>query len=291
VVSSETTIAVGLNSGGQALASVAGGFAGGAVSGGAQGAVLGAINAFGSFGIGEAFNAHGAAAANMSNGAKAGHVAAHAALGCGMAAAAGGSCRAGGMAAGFSALAGHIPGISDTKLVGRMLIGGVASKLGGGEFANGALSAAFEYLYNYCGVNGCTPTDSGNLRGTDPKYGSGAYGAGRGKVIHEGQDFLAEAGQEIVAPVSGRVSRSNPYRDDSHFTGIRITTEDGTVVKTFYVKAYDGIIGTTVKQGQPIGTAQDLQVKYPGIPNHVHTEVWLAPTKSTPLVNFIGPSK
>jgi hypothetical protein len=89
----------------------------------------------------------------MSNGAKAGHVAAHAALGCGMAAAAGGSCRAGGMAAGFSALAGHIPGISGTKLVGRMLIGGVASKLGGGEFANGALSAAFEYLYNNCSAD------------------------------------------------------------------------------------------------------------------------------------------
>jgi hypothetical protein len=56
------------------------------------------------------------------------------------------------MAAGFSALAGHIPGISDTKLAGRMLIGGVASKLGGGEFANGALSAAFEYLYNWGGT-------------------------------------------------------------------------------------------------------------------------------------------
>jgi hypothetical protein len=118
--------------------------------------VLGAFTAFGSFGIGEAFNAHGAAAASIGAGKMAGHVAAHAALGCASAAAAGGSCKAGAMAAGFSALAGHIPGISDTKLVGRMLIGGVASKLGGGEFANGALSAAFEYLYNYCSAGSCT---------------------------------------------------------------------------------------------------------------------------------------
>jgi hypothetical protein len=83
------------------------------------------------------------------------------------------------MAAGFSTLVGHIPGISDTKLVGRMLIGGIASKLGGGEFANGALSAAFEYLYNYGG--------DGGLHSIVGLYDSGSVGVTYAGLASSGQ--------------------------------------------------------------------------------------------------------
>jgi hypothetical protein len=35
------------------------------------------------------------------------------------------------------------------------IVGGTASVLGGGTFANGAQTAAFGYLFNYCAHNGC----------------------------------------------------------------------------------------------------------------------------------------
>jgi hypothetical protein len=43
-------------------------------------------------------------------------------------------------------------------IVQQVLIGGTASVLGGGTFANGAVSAAFQYVYNFCTHNGCWTT-------------------------------------------------------------------------------------------------------------------------------------
>ncbi len=37
----------------------------------------------------------------------------------------------------------------------RVVLGGTAAELGGGKFANGATTAAFGYLFNYCAHNGC----------------------------------------------------------------------------------------------------------------------------------------
>jgi hypothetical protein len=42
-------------------------------------------------------------------------------------------------------------GINPGQMTARMIVGGIASKLGGGSFANGALTAAMEYLYNNLG--------------------------------------------------------------------------------------------------------------------------------------------
>jgi hypothetical protein len=78
----------------------------------------------------------------------------HAAVGCASAAAAGGSCKAGAMSAGFSSLAGPLLPGGDTKgfhggnFVGRMIVGAIGSKLGGGKYENGALTAAMAYLFN-----------------------------------------------------------------------------------------------------------------------------------------------
>ncbi|MCE2747167.1 MAG: M23 family metallopeptidase [Burkholderiales bacterium] len=48
---------------------------------------------------------------------------------------------------------------------------------------------------------------------------------------------------------------------------------EGYIVKLFYVDPTKGIVGKTVKQGELIGTAQDLTIKYPGITNHIHFEI------------------
>jgi hypothetical protein len=56
--------------------------------------------------------------------------------------------------AGFAAAAGPLlPGadISPERFVSRMIVGGIGSRLAGYNFANGATSAAFAYLFNDVG--------------------------------------------------------------------------------------------------------------------------------------------
>jgi len=79
------------------------------------------------------------------------YVAAHAAVGCASAAASGGNCGQGAAAAGFGTLATqYVPitykGNYAYEVTYMSAVGGTASVLGGGKFANGAKSAAFVYL-------------------------------------------------------------------------------------------------------------------------------------------------
>jgi RHS repeat-associated protein len=84
---------------------------------------------------------------------------AHAVLGCAQAASSGGQCGPGAMSAfagklGSAALEGQDFGVN---LVGSAIVGGTASVLGGGKFGNGALTASFGHLFNYCSSAGnCT---------------------------------------------------------------------------------------------------------------------------------------
>jgi len=79
-------------------------------------------------------------------------VAAHAAVGCASAAASGGNCGNGALAAGFGKLAtlGMPTPLQENhvyQLTYVSVVGGTASVLGGGKFGNGATTAAFVYLY------------------------------------------------------------------------------------------------------------------------------------------------
>jgi len=154
LLQSEAIFAPTLSSTGQAVANVAGGMAAGGVSGGnVQSAVIGAVTAGLQFGVGQSLG-HGTPSV-FSGGAGTvtalQKMAAHAAIGCASAAASGGSCKAGAASAGFSSLAGgSLPGANN--LLGRAVIGAVASKLAGGKAEQGALLAAMEGLYNECGA-------------------------------------------------------------------------------------------------------------------------------------------
>lgn len=139
---------------GNAFAStVAGGFAAGGISGGnLNSALQGAFFAAAFFQVGELTGAHSGVA--MSGAQRAGQVAGHALIGCAQGAAAGGSCRAGAMSAGFAAAAGpSLPGadISVERFLSRIVVGAIGSKLGGGGYENGAMTAAFGYLFNELG--------------------------------------------------------------------------------------------------------------------------------------------
>ena len=82
------------------------------------------------------------------------NVAAHAAAGCGLAAADGGSCGAGAVSAGFgAAYSNATTGIESLNsgvggLVGAAVSGGIGSELAGGDFWEGAKMAGMGYLFN-----------------------------------------------------------------------------------------------------------------------------------------------
>ena len=142
-----------LSTGGKFVAVVASGFASGGIAGGnIQSALQGAFSAALFFGVGTAFEAGNIGSTTFGSAAGAAKVAAHAAVGCASATMAGGSCGQGALSAGFAEAAGNsglMPKGFVGGLVGRMIVGGIASRLGGGKFENGALTAAFGYLYNF----------------------------------------------------------------------------------------------------------------------------------------------
>jgi RHS repeat-associated protein len=79
------------------------------------------------------------------------NMAAHAAVGCGSAVASGGDCGPGALSGAVGSLSSHLP-IGEMSSAGKLAVvtvsGGLASVAGGGKFGNGAVTAAFGYLYN-----------------------------------------------------------------------------------------------------------------------------------------------
>jgi hypothetical protein len=159
---------------GQVGAVAVSGFASGAISSGdLKGGVQGAFSAMVFYGIGQAANGLQAADANsafqMAGGAEEareiamagnssiwsnggiGRAAMHAAGGCITAVAGGGNCGRGALTAGVGkAITGNLSDVDD-MVVGTAraaLVGGTVSVLGGGKFANGAQTGAFQYLFN-----------------------------------------------------------------------------------------------------------------------------------------------
>ncbi len=117
------------------------------------------------------------------------------------------------------------------------------------------------------------PTGKG-VRGHDD-YGYGHFGASRdgGGRSHEGVDYIAEAGQKVVAPISGYVTKIGyAYAGDSHrfveITNPALKFE----ARVFYVDP-SVKVGDTVRLGDKIGAMDTLHTRYAGITDHVHMEL------------------
>ncbi|MGL5166694.1 MAG: RHS repeat-associated core domain-containing protein [Afipia sp.] len=78
------------------------------------------------------------------------NIAGHALVGCGSSIAAGGSCGSGALAGALPSFAGSaLRGQSfEVRLVANTVLGGTGSVIGGGKFANGAITGVFGCLYN-----------------------------------------------------------------------------------------------------------------------------------------------
>lgn len=117
-------------------------------------------------------------------------------------------------------------------------------------------------------INGNLP-----IRGDD-EHGSGAWHAPRGDRLHNGVDYSCYPGTVIFAPMNGTVTKVGyPYGDDLAYRYVQITDEEGDCHRIFYIDP--GVDNDTEVYANetPIGTAQDLTTRYPGITNHVHYEI------------------
>lgn len=115
------------------------------------------------------------------------------------------------------------------------------------------------------------------IRASD-SYGAGHHGASRGTRTHDGADYISTPGQQVKAPVSGKVTKiSKPYSsgiDAAVLSGVEIEASDGTTCWVWYIQPSANIVGTVVKAGGVIGTAKTLKNRYKnGITDHVHVRI------------------
>lgn len=111
------------------------------------------------------------------------------------------------------------------------------------------------------------------IRGCDTQ-GCGHYGASRdgGTRFHDGIDFIVQEGEPIYSPITGKVFRdSYPYGNDLRWKGTFIGN-DKYGIKLWYMTPIVAA-GDTIVEGQIIGYAQDISIKYNGITPHVHMQV------------------
>ena len=141
-------------------------------------------------------------------------------------------------------------------------------------------SAAYKVVHERQGadINGDGKPDFVNPTGKAPRgsdaYGSGEFGASRTGHIHAGVDYVSQAGQQVLAPIAGFVTRVGyAYKDSAHYRYVEITNRlTGYTARVMYVgpEVYEG---QALALGQPIGHAQTLQTRYPSITDHVHLEI------------------
>lgn len=130
-------------------------------------------------------------------------------------------------------------------------------------------------------VDGDGAADFANPTGQAPRtedaYGYGHFGASRdsGSRDHEGVDWKANPGQDVVAPISGYVTKiGQAYAGDADLKFVEITNPAlGYVARVFYLNP-SVQVGDSLRLGQAIGSAHSLQDKYPGgMTDHVHMEL------------------
>jgi RHS repeat-associated protein len=132
------------------------------------------------------------------------NIAGHALVGCASVAASGGSCGSGALSGGITSAAGPFinngPGLNIGSLVANAALGGAAAVAGGGKFDNGAITAAFGYLFNaapHLGDVNCaiSPTECSQQLspGGDPFAAAAAVGeataAEDATILYHGTDI------------------------------------------------------------------------------------------------------
>ena len=94
--------------------------------------------------------------------------------------------------------------------------------------------------------------------------------------MHRGIDFICIPGDKVYAPVKGRVTRiAYPYPDPHEgimYSGL-VLKASNYEIRMFYFEPLKTVLRTEVEEGQHIGHAQNIGLKYSGMISHVHLEI------------------
>jgi len=116
----------------------------------------------------------------------------------------------------------------------------------------------------------------GNVR--NDLHGQGYFGAPREKIEngkvkryrHRGRDYVCIPGQEVYIPFTAiPIRRKSPCED---YHGILFRGR-GIIGTLFYVQTKDDIINKELREGDVIGIAEDISLKWPGVLPHVHFQI------------------
>ncbi|KKN75079.1 hypothetical protein LCGC14_0384530 [marine sediment metagenome] len=114
--------------------------------------------------------------------------------------------------------------------------------------------------------------------------GNGHFGSRRSlwrdgelyRYNHKGQDNECVPGQDVRAPIYGKVQRIAYPHDPSKspYSGLIIENPVYTI-KMLYLAPLKDIVGKYIEALEVIGQAQDISLKYPGsgVTPHIHTEI------------------
>ena len=116
------------------------------------------------------------------------------------------------------------------------------------------------------------------FRGNDPT-GHGYYGAKRGTRKHKGVDVLATPGENVMAPISGVITKygwvyKNHKAGKPHMRYVEITG-DMYRMWIMYTDLSKMNVGDRVFVGDVLGKSQDVSAYWGGsMKNHLHLLVW-----------------
>ena len=116
----------------------------------------------------------------------------------------------------------------------------------------------------------------GNIR--RDALGLGYFGAPREKIEngrvkryrHRGNDYVCIPGQDVYIPFTAIPIRMKNPCDGYH--GV-LSRGRGIIGTLFYVAVRDDILNVELKEGDVIGTAEDISTKFEGVIPHVHFQI------------------
>jgi hypothetical protein len=178
---------------------------------------ISAVTAWAFTGVGD-LTAHGSL--DFGSDAHLFNIAGHALVGCASAVARRSTCGSGALSGAAGSLAGPLlTGLNfESKLVATSVLGGLASVAGGGKFANGAVTAAFGYLFNEAYQFGCNRY--GMCGGGGGAPGGGGMGAapGLGAAVGAGAALSGDTSPEAISKNANEGGTATIWQDDIHMS-------------------------------------------------------------------------
>jgi len=243
-----------------ATASVMVGYTSGLISSGnLKGAVLGGLSAGLNYGIGQAFPVHGAQDVGTQTYFK--NVGAHALAGGVVEILGGGKFGHGFISAGGGAALS--PMYSKRPLIAGIqasTVGGTLSEITGGKFANGAITSAFEFAFNY-EMHGLpdwlskltgAPTSAESEGGDAAKFAQSAYQEDWDREVRTAPQQAADAGMLVLFAASFAVFGEE---EELAIAGGAIAEEMGILRSASFGKGNFGLGAATRATSERVGTA------------------------------------